>query len=136
MRAEMVRTPTVMLRTGVDDGGQNEIGERTSENNGCALPDRLVVERSRLHFGRAARQGPRLARGIGIVEKLDVAAERDGGNAPVGAVAVVEAPQLAAESDGEGGDGHAAPAGDEEVAEFMEEHHHAEHEQEREHEHG
>ena len=76
------------------------------------------------------------ARGVGVVEEFDVAAERDGRDAPARAVPVVEAPELAAESDGEGRDGHAAPAGHEEVAELVEEHHHAQHEQEREHEHG
>ncbi len=54
---------------GVDDGSQDEIGERTSENNGCALPNWFVVERSRLHFGGQLHGGAG-ARGVGVVQEF------------------------------------------------------------------
>ena len=62
------------------------------------------------------------AGGVLVAEEFDVAAERDGGDLPAGAVAVVEAEQLRAEADGKRQDLDAAPAGDEEMAELVEEH--------------
>ncbi len=119
----------------IDDGGHQEVRERTGRDDRRSLPDRLVVERAGLLLGRELdRLGRRLARGILVVEELDVSAERNGGDAPMRAVAIVEAPQLASEADRERGHRHAAPAGNEEMPHLVHEHDRAQHEQEREQE--
>ncbi len=68
-----------------------------------------------------------------IAEEFDVAAERDRGQLPAGAVAVVEAQKFRAETDREGQDPHAGPARDQEVAKLMEEDDDRQDEQERNH---
>ena len=71
------------------------------------------------------------AGGVLVAEELDVAAERNGGNLPAGAVAIVEPEQLAAEADGEDQNPHAVPARDQKMAELVEEHHDGQNEQKR-----
>ena len=73
----------------------------------------------------------RHAGGILVAEKLHVAAERNGGDLPAGAVAIGEAEQLRAETDGKDQHPHAAPARDQEMAELVEEHDDAQDEQKR-----
>jgi hypothetical protein len=66
-----------------------------------------------------------------VIEELDVAAERDPCEAPAGAIPVIESEDFAPEADGKGLDLHAAPAGDQKMAELVDEHHDRQHEQER-----
>src|SRR4029079_3967628 len=65
-----------------------------------------------------------------VVEELDVAAERDPGEAPARAVLVGEAEDLAAEADGEIPHPDAAPARDQEMAELVNDDDRGEHEEE------
>ncbi len=67
---------------------------------------------------------------VDVAMKLDVAAERDGGEAPSGPLAVDEACHLGTEAQGEHVDLNPAPSPDQKVTEFVEEHHDGEHEQE------
>ena len=70
--------------------------------------------------------------GLGIIaEELDVAAERNGGHLPAGAVAVVETEQFRAEAKRKRQDLHPGPAGDEEMAKLMEENNDGQDKQER-----
>ncbi len=61
------------------------------------------------------------ARGIVVVDEFHVAAERNPGQPPPGAVPIVEAYDLGTETDREGLDRHPAPAGHEEMAKLVEE---------------
>ena len=70
------------------------------------------------------------ARGVLIVDEFYIAAERDPGQPPARTVAIVEADDLRPESNRECLDRDAAPAGHQEVAKLVEEHHDGEHEQE------
>src|SRR6516162_11150783 len=67
-----------------------------------------------------------------VAEEFHITAERNGGQLPAGAVTVVKAKKLRAESDGENQHPHPAPAGDHEMAELVEEHHQRQDEQETE----
>ena len=69
------------------------------------------------------------ARDIFVAEELHVTAERDGGDFPARAVAVVETDDFRAETDGKHQNAHAAPARDQEMPKLVEEHHQAEDEQ-------
>ena len=73
----------------------------------------------------------RHARGVVIPEKFHVAAERNGRKLPAGAMAIVEADELRAETHRKSQHPHAAPARDQEVAELVEEHDNAQSEQKR-----
>ncbi len=77
-------------------------------------------------FMVSSRAAVRCAGGVLIAEEFYVAAQRNGGNFPAGAVAIIEADDFRAESDGKHQDPHAAPAGDQEMAEFVEKHDQAE----------
>ena len=116
----------------VDGDREQEVGNRAGADDGGALPQGLGLERTaallRRHVGERLRRG--LARGVLVIEKLDVAAERDPGEAPARALAVGEAEDLPAEADGERLDRYPAPARDDEVAELVHEHDDAQHEHE------
>src|SRR6266478_7032814 len=58
-----------------------------------------------------------------VTEEFHIAAEWNGAEFPAGAVTVVEAEKLRAESDGENQHPHPAPAGDQEMPELVEEYH-------------
>ncbi len=73
-------------------------------------------------------RGVRSACRILIAKEFDVAAERNGRDFPARAVAIVKSDQFGAETDGKHQNPHAAPAPDQEMAEFVEEHDEAEHE--------
>ena len=70
--------------------------------------------------------------GVLVAEELHEAAERNGGDFPARAVAVIEADDFRPEADGEHHDPHAAPARDQKMAELMKKHDKAENEQKRE----
>ena len=112
---------------------QNEIRHRPGDDDGRALAHRLKHEAfgalGLVHAGetRAARN----ARGVVIAEKLDESAERDRGNLPAGSIAIVEADNFRAEPYRKQRDAHAAPAGDQKMAQLVEEDDDAQHEQER-----
>ena len=114
----------IMKMRGKDHDRQDEIGDRPGRHDRGARADRLVEEADlalRLgHAGDGRLVGH--ARGVVVAEELHVAAERDGGELPAGAVAVVEADEFRAETDRKSQHPHAAPARDQEVAELVEEH--------------
>jgi hypothetical protein len=115
-----------------NDDGQDEVGYRAGCHDGRSRRQRFGLERAGLLVGRHALQG-RLGGNAGtvlVVEELDIAAERDPSDAPAGAVPVVKTVDLLAEADGKGLDLHAAPAGDQEMAELVNEHDHRQDEQE------
>ena len=107
------------------------IGSR--RDDGGALSDRLVEEALLALFRGHAGDGGwiRHAGRVFIPKKFYVAAERNGGELPAGSVAVGEAQQFRAETDRKSHDPHAIPARDQEMAEFVEENHDGEDEQER-----
>jgi hypothetical protein len=115
------------------DDREDEIGDRARRDDGGPLGNVLVREAD-LAFGLVhggERRLVRHARGVLVAEEFHIAAQRDGGELPTGAVAVREADELAAEADREHQDPHAAPACDHEVPELVEEHHDRQDEQER-----
>ena len=113
-----------------NDDGQNEIRHRPGHDYGRALEHRLE-EKAVLAFafvhGLQARS-VRGAAGILVAEEFDVAAERNGGDFPARAVAIVKPDDFRAETDGKHQNSHAAQARDQEMAELVEEHHKAENE--------
>ena len=80
-----------------------------------------------IHLGKAL--GIRHAGGILVAEEFYVAAERDGGDFPARAVAVVKTDNFGPKTNGKHQDPHAAPARDQEMTQFVEEHDQAEDEQ-------
>jgi hypothetical protein len=86
---------------------------------------------ARARCGVHARQARPVgnARGILVAEEFHEAAERNGGDFPARAVAIVEADDFRAKTDGKHQNPHAAPARDQEMAKFVEEHDQAEDEQ-------
>src|SRR5580704_5341920 len=116
---------------GKDHYGQKEIGHRSGHHDGRAFGHRLEHETLRflafIHGGQAL--GVRHARGILIAEEFYIAAERDGGDFPARAVAVVKADDFGAKTNGKHQDPHATPARDQEMTQFVEEHDQAEDEQ-------
>ena len=113
--------------------GEQEVERRPGKDRDGALPDRLGVEGhlalglgQRLDFG-----GVRRARRIHVADEFHVAAERDRGQLPARAVAVVEAEKFGPEADRKGLYADAAPAPDQIVAHFMDEHDDGQDEQER-----
>ena len=119
-------------QAGEDHDRQHEIGDRTGGHDGRARSDLLVVETAgALFLGHAGERFGRRRRGLALVaEELHIAAERDRRNLPAGAMAVVEADQFRAEAERERQHLHAGPAGDQEVAELMEEYDDGQDEQE------
>ena len=116
---------------GEDDDGEQEIGDRPCRDDGRAGAKRLALETVLALFRGHAFEGPlTCARCILVVDEFHIAAERDPGQPPARSVPVVETDDLGAEADRECLDRDAAPAGHEEVAELVEEHHDGEHEQE------
>ena len=98
-----------------------------------AFPHRLRVEGDLLLVvgQRFDLAGVRRARRVHVADEFHVAAERNGGNLPARAVAVVEADEFGTEADRERLDADAAPAADEVVAHLVHEHDDRQHEQER-----
>ena len=114
---------------------QQEIGKRAGRHDRGAGGNPLARE-GRRPFGRAhlVKRGaiaPTCL--VFVAEEFDVAAERDQRQPPARPLAIVKPEDLRPESDRKHLDCHAAPAGHEEVAEFVEEHHDREDEQERHH---
>ena len=106
---------------------------RSGDDGQCPLPDRLRVE-SDTPLGR--RQLVQLfcvgrACRVHVADEFDVATERDGAELPARPVPVVEPDQLGPKADGKGADADAAPAPDEVVAHFVDEHDDCQHEEER-----
>ncbi len=93
--------------------------------------NRLVDETLPALVGAHARERRLIGHACGIVvaEKFYVTAERNGREFPARAMAVVEAEQLRAEADRKYHYPDTTPSGDEEMAEFVEEHDEGEHEQ-------
>src|SRR6185312_3958136 len=108
---------------GEDGDGEDEVGDRAGGDDGGARADRLEHEGDLLLLLGHQRGGVpiRDTGRILVAEEFHKAAEGNGGEFPAGAVAVVEADDLRAEADGEGLHLHAAPAGNEEVPELVEE---------------
>jgi len=119
-----------------DDGEnhdrQDEIGKRPGHHDGGTAADRLVEKALPALLGRHAFDFALVgnAGGVFIPKKFDVAAERDGGNFPAGAVPVVEAGELGPETQRKRQHPYATPARDEEMAELMKENDDTEAEQE------
>ena len=112
---------------------QNEIRDRTGGDDRRARSDFLVMETARAAPPRSCWRALRTSRRRGlrfVAEELHIAAERNRGNLPAGAVAVVEADEFRPEAERERQHFHAGPAGDQEVAELVEEHDDGQHEQE------
>ena len=111
--------------------GQKEIGHRPGHHDGRALGHRLKHKTLRflafIHGSKAL--GVRHAGGIFVAEEFHVAAERDGGDFPPRAVAVVKTDDFGPKANGKHQNPHAAPARDQEMPQFMEEHDQAEDEQ-------
>jgi hypothetical protein len=110
---------------------QDEIGDRAGDHDGGSTADRLVVEALaallRVHAFDGGLIGD--ARRVLVAEKLHIAAQRNGRDLPAGAVTVGEAGEFRSETHRKSEHPHAAPAGDQEVAELMEEDDDAESEQ-------
>ena len=104
---------------------QQEIGDRPGRDDRRSFDDRLAEEADlalgRPHFFKLV--AVRRARGVFIAVELHIAAERNGGDAPAGAMLVEAVPQLGAESHREGQNPHAAPPRDQEMAELVNEDH-------------
>ncbi len=83
----------------------------------------------RTHRLEARRIGN--AAGVLVAEEFHVAAQRNGGDFPPRAVAIVKADEFGAETDGKHQNPHAAQARNQKVPEFVEKHHKAENEQKR-----
>ena len=99
----------------------SEVHHRAGDQDLEALPLRLRQE-------LVVRAGLRI---VGILAgHLDVAAERDGADAVLG-VAALDLQQLRPEAERERHHAHAVPAREQEVAQLVDEHEHAEHEEER-----
>src|SRR5262249_35763878 len=110
----------------------DEIGEWPGHHDGRALADRLVEKAVTALVGRHAFDLALVgnAGGVFIPKKLDVAAERDGGNPPAGAVPIVEAGEVRPETERKRQHPTAAPARDQEMAELVKENDDTEAEQE------
>ena len=113
--------------------GQYEICQRPRHNNGRSPPDRLVHEAVPTlvltHGGNRSLVG--YAGRVVVAEEFYITAKWNSRQFPSGAVTVVEAEQLGPKADGENQHSDAAPARDQEVAEFMKEHDDGQDEQKR-----
>ena len=118
---------------GKNNDGENEIGERTGDDDRRPTADRLAEEAllALLLGHRRQDRGVGHARFVVVAEELDVAPERNEGNLPSGAVAVVEAGHFWTEAHREDQHANAAPAGHQEMAELMKENDDRQREQER-----
>src|SRR5258707_6872514 len=88
-------------QAGEDHDCQKEVGDWTGGHDRRTLTDFLVVETAgALFFGHAGEHFGRWRRGLAIVaEELDIAAERDGGDLPPRAMAVVETGEVRTEAE-------------------------------------
>ena len=117
---------------GKNDNGQNEIRDRSSDDNGDAFQHRLEHETPRPLLGIHVRL--RLTRDAGdivIAKELYETAKRNGGDFPAGSIAIIEANDFGTEADRKHQNLHAAPACNQKVPELMEEDHQAKDEKER-----
>ena len=122
-RAIVLGLPKKREQAGEDHDRQDEIGDRAGGDDRGARTDLLVMEAAGVLFrGHAGERLGRRRRGLAIVaEELHIAAERDRRDLPAGAMAVVETGQFRPETERESQHPHARPAGDQEMAELMEE---------------
>ena len=122
-----------MKMRGEDDDGEDEIGDRAGRHHRGARANLLVDEADLLFFlghgGRGVLVGH--AGGIVVAEEFHIAAERNRRHLPARAVAVVEADDLGAETDGEREYLDAAAPGDQEMAKLMKKHDNRQDKQER-----
>ena len=95
-----------------DRDRQDEICRGPGRHDQSARPHRLGRQALAPHFGRHFRERGfvRQAGRVLIAIEFDVAAERHGGDAPTGALSIVEAEELRAEAERERPDADAAPA--------------------------
>ena len=118
-------------KRGEHDDGENEVGDRPGSGDQGTPPHGFVVEGDG-RFGRGHRPLGAVgqAHDIAVAEHLHIAAERQSAELPARAAPVGQAEQLRPEPDGEDVDANAAPAGDEEMAELVDEHEHGDEQQE------
>ena len=116
---------------GKNHDGQDEIRQRPGDDDGRALGHRLEHEalRALLRIHGGEPRGIGHARRVLVAEELHKAAERNRRDFPARSVAVIEADDFRPKADRKHQDPHAAPAGDQEMAQFVKEHDQAEHEQ-------
>src|SRR5262249_40958504 len=102
---------------------QNEIGDWTGGDDRRTRSDSLVVEAARLLFlGHARERLGRRRRGFGVVaEEFHITAERNRRDPPAGSMPVIEAGEFRTEPEREGQNLHTRPAGDQKMAELVEE---------------
>src|SRR6185295_8876826 len=94
----------------------------------------LLMHETLLPLGLGHRRKRLLVRdagGVFVAEEFHIAAERNGGNLPARAVAIIEAPKFGTKADGEDQYPDTEPARDQEVAQLVEKHHQLEHDQKR-----
>src|SRR5262249_17009578 len=117
---------------GEDNDCENEIRERPGGCDERALMHRLAVQGARTRLGVHMFQasGVRAARSVRIAGKTHITSKRQPANLRAGAVAVRPAQNLAAKADREGLYGDAKVARHQKMAEFMEEDHDRDDEQE------
>ncbi len=107
------------VRAGEEQHREQQVGDRPGGDDGDALPDALPIE--------GARQVGRSHLALALVGHLDVAAERQRGERPFGAIAADAArPDDTAEADREAQHLDAGELGDDVVAELVERDQHAE----------
>src|SRR5262249_17498470 len=103
-----------------DRAAEDDIDERTGEDDGRPLSDRFWEKRAlALRPIEQTDAAAGIAHEALLAEHLDIAAERQERELEAGAVPVGETDQLAPESDREGLDPHAAAARHDEMAELM-----------------
>ena len=94
MRGTRIWRAVSQVDAGEDDDGEEEVGDRPGCHDGGALPDRLIMEALTARSAAlidVSVSSSGVARRVTVAEELDVAAQRNSGQAPAGAVAVVEA---------------------------------------------
>src|SRR6185312_4848530 len=119
---------------GENSDGQQEVEQRAGKHRRRALPHRLRMK-GYLALGLAQLIDAFRIGGTGgdvhVADEFHVAAQRNGAEFPARAVPVVETDEFGAETDRERLNPDAAPAPDQIVAHFMDEHDYGQHEQER-----
>ena len=113
-----------------EEGGENRDGKyeirQRARHHDCRPPcDRLMHEAVPALFFRHGCKCHRIgnARGVLVTEEFYIPAERNSGDFPAGAMAVIEAEKLRTKANRENQHPDAASTGDEEMAELVEEHH-------------
>ena len=113
--------PRRMQEGGEDHDREQEIGHRAGQDDEEALPHRPQLEGPVAQFRRDMVEVAGIARRAHVADELHIAAERQPGDLPARALAVGPAEQLAAEADREDLRRDAEQAGDEIMAELVEE---------------